>query len=234
MVEPSLANDSTSWAPAYPALMRRVAEASVALSASLTVRPGSSASAAAFSVYDAVPLDSVSAGGISLSTVMATAPLVCIAPSAPELPRSSTAISICAAPGPVAVNSNVASTVFRLAALACSTSVVSPFQLPLSTTAPGSLLNDSIPLRKPLAVDKVMRSGAAPASMSATVMALPVPEENDRLASWGVTCGPGTPNTGASLTAATVMAMLVLALLAPPLPLLPRSSTARSSCAAPA
>ena len=127
---------------------------------------------------------------------------------------------------------SVPSAALRSASVPRSTTLVSLLPVPLTSVNPAVLPNDSVPLASALVL-KLSSRLELPASGSETVIALPEAAENVNGVGCGVACAPGKPSSGASLTAPTLIAMLPLAVLAPPLPLLPRSLTLRSICAAP-
>ena len=204
-----------------------LAEASVALSASLTVSAGSSAVGPSFSVKARLLRARPSTGGASLTTVIVTLPLACRAPPEPLLPRSLTVTSMPAAPAPVAVKTSVASAALRSAWLPRTTTVVSLLPVPPSRVRPVMVPKVTVPL-PPATVLSVNCSAALPASRSERVIVLPLAVENASDVSCGVACAPGKVSTGASLTAVTVIPRLALAVLAPPLPLLPRSLTLKA------
>ena len=212
--------------------MRTTADANVGLSLSLIVSPASSGVAVAFSVKFNVVCDSVSTGSASVATVIVTAPLACLAPPEPVLPKSSIVMSMRAAPAPVAEKLSVPSAALRSASVPRSTTLVSFVPVPLTSVNPAVLPNDSVPLASALVL-KVSCTLELPASTSETVIALAEAAPKVNGVGCGVACAPGRPSRGASLTATTLIAMLPLAVLAPPLPLLPRSLTLRSICAAP-
>ena len=82
--------------------------------------------------------------------------------------------------------------------------LVSLLPVPTLKLSPATLASVTVPL----AAVTVSCTRLAPASTSATVMALPVPEENSNAVSSAVACAAGTDSSGASLIALTVIATL--------------------------
>ena len=95
--------------------------------------------------------------------------------------------------------------------------VASSTPSPVPKVSPAVLPSVSVPL----VADSVTMTGLLPASMSPIDSRLPRADENTSGVSSGVTCGPGTSPTGASLTAVTVTSTESESASAPPTPVWP-------------